>query len=275
MFRARHQASPKMFNQRFQDVVFKNNKQLSQSTWMSFNWRTTVRDSNLCYLGPRVDFINFLKTNLERSNMNVFLTDSDLFWYTTLHETLEEAGYNIMILRDIQSLNNQHFESAKQAVFLNVADETVLGTFCTQWINDIIQNKYHFSIPLLFIPAVPLPNLTNPMTRLMKYNIHLTLHGENIELIKRIIPRDNDVILALFDTLIVSDMSHSETARRVQHIIELGQELASLPPPRKDKRKVEAPPITHRPKRFKPLKLKQGECFVLVTGILPTIDKKL
>lgn len=277
MFDSKTKISPQLFNKQFQDAAFEHNKQLSQSNWMSFNWRTTLRNSNLCYLGPHIDFRNFIKANMEHANMNLFITDRDLSWHAQLRKMLELAGYNIIILRDTQSFKNQYLEPSKQAVFMNIADENTLGAFYTQWMCDAIQSKQCFSTPVLFIPGVALPNSTEQIMDISQCNVHLTLHGENIEAVKRMESKDFEIILGLCHTLIVSDMSHPDTARYVHRRIKSAQELASLPPRNPNSNHIQAdPPLFSIPdKHFKPLKLKKGECFVLVTGILPSIDKKL
>lgn len=277
MFDSKTKISPKLFNKIFRDVTFEQNKRLSQSILMSFNGRTTLRNSNLCYLGPYIDFRNFIKANMERANMNLFITDCDLFWNAQLREILELAGYNIIILHDTQSFQNQYLETSKQAVFMNIADENTLGAFYVQWMRDVIQHKQRFSTPLLFVPDVALPHSAEQMIDISQCNVHLTLHGDNIEVIKQMAPKDFEITLGLCHTLIVSEMSHPDTARYVQRRIQSAQELASLPPRKSNQNhiKTDPPLFSISDKHFTPLKLKEGECFVLVTGVLPTIDKKL
>lgn len=264
------------FNKRFQDAVMSNNKQLSQSLYISLNSYVTVRNHNMCFIGPHGDFRNLLKTNIAHANMNLLMTDASGIWQRQLDSALTENGYTITVCRDVAQFNSMILHSQKQAVFLQVHDEQQLKQLYENWISHVQEQEGAFLTPLLFIPSVPLPNIAGCIYAFRKLNIHFVLYGNDIDNIRAMYPHSNDDIVFSCDTIIITNIADQATEDFINRMATERQEILSVSPnPTGEKIKYIYPyGHTKKPQRVS-IQLKPKQCIVFVAAYPPVIDKKL
>lgn len=264
------------FNNRFQDSAMSNNKQLSQSLYMSLNSHVTVRNHNVCFIGPHGDFRNLLKTNIAHTNMNLLMTDTDGIWQRQLESTLTENGYTITVHQDVTQFNSILLHSQKQAVFLQVRDEQRLEQLYTNWISCVQEQEGAFLTPLLFIPSVPLCNIAGCIHEFRKLNIHFVLYGNDIDNIRAMYPHSNDNIVFNCDTIIVTNLADQATEDFINRMATERQEILSASPnPTGNKIKYIYPYHQQKKPQIVSIQLKSKQCIVFVAAYPPVIDKKL
>lgn len=274
LFRSRKTGSKKDFTKKFQDSNLAQNKQLSKELYISIS-QNARRNPNLCHIGPYLDFIHFVQSNMLRANMNLLITDIDLFMHSKLKNELYNLGYHLTIVTDCTQRIFEIFNQSQQAVFVCIKDEEKLRDFYTQWLKEIEDTNNRLSTPLLFIPGIYIYNVHKNMLRARQYNIHFTFHGEDLDAIQRLYP-DYEALLAQCDTVLVSKVQNANTTQYVNSRIMLeieGLRLKFANDP--NCRMFSSASSSTKESVQEIVRFQDDECLVLVMANLPVIDKKL